>query len=86
MCQCQVKWIDDQGQPTPDTNKAVMWAQFHYSITQPYTGKVERYLDAVEVSFPICADHYSRVTPDMRFPQGGWTFAPMLSTSDQQRD
>jgi hypothetical protein len=77
MCQCKVQWINEQGQPTPDNNEAVMVAQFHQPIHAYLTAKVVEYSSLIQDSFPICAEHYSRVTPDMRFPQGGWTFVPL---------
>lgn len=70
---CQIKWIDADGNGTSDTNKAVMMAHFHKS-SRAYGGKLLRYTEYIDRSFPICAEHYSQVTPNMLYPVGGWSF------------
>jgi hypothetical protein len=76
-CTCKIQWLDDHGKPTPDNNKAVMIAQFHKPVHAQYTGKLIEYSSLIQDSFPICTEHYAKVTADMRFPRGGWTFVPL---------
>lgn len=72
---CCIQWIDSEGKPTPDTNEAVMIAQFHKPIHAYLTGETLAYSSEIQESFPICAAHYAQVTPKMRFGNGGgWSF------------
>ncbi len=75
---CKTQWISDEGKPTPDNNPAVMMAHYHEPIwSMPGGGignKITRHSDKIRDSFPICADHYARVTPEMLWPRGGWSF------------
>ena len=77
MCKCEIQWIDEQGKPTPDQNEAVMLAQFHQPIYAPFSTRVIEYSSLIQGAFPICAQHYARVTHEMRFPRGGWTFVEL---------
>lgn len=75
---CRIQWISDEGKPTPDNNAAVMIAHSHEPIwSMPCGGigdKIIGYSERIHDSFPICANHYSRVTPEMLWPHGGWSF------------
>lgn len=81
MSKCQVQWINKYGQPTPDQNEAVMVAHYHEAKWLCSTGcennRIIGYLENVRESFLICAEHSARITDDMRFPKGGWTFTPL---------
>jgi hypothetical protein len=78
---CQVRWINAQGQPTPDDNDAVMMAHFHEPIwgtpVHSPNNRIQGYSHTVRESFPICAKHYAMVDASFRFPRGGWTFSPI---------
>lgn len=74
---CQVRWINERGQSTPDDNDAVMMAHFHIANRVMGYADVLSYSDEIQESFPICAEHYSRVDASFRFPRGGWTFTPI---------
>ena len=80
---CQVKWVNAQGQLTPDTNDAVMMAHFHEPIwgTPGPNNKIQGYSAMVRESFPICAAHYAMVDASFRLPRGGWTFTPIPEPS-----
>jgi hypothetical protein len=81
---CQVRWINIKGEPTPDTNDAVMMAHFHepiWGIPGP-NNKIQSYdANKIQESFPICADHYAMVDASFRFPRGGWTFTPIAESN-----
>lgn len=86
---CQVKWIDEHGQPTPDENDAVMIAHFHEplrSLASYSSNLIVSYSEAIQSSFPICAAHYARVDASYRFPRGGWTFTPITKDTDNSSD
>ena len=79
MRTCMIQWIDQEGNPTPDSNEAVMMAFCHDSRWLIPSGssdnKIVGYTDKIQQSFPICAEHYARVTPSMRYENGGaWSF------------
>jgi hypothetical protein len=71
MATCEIKWIDDQGNPTPDSNIAVgrVRRERHFEHINGRT---------VEFSatdwFPICTAHAHRLDePGMEH----WTFEPL---------
>jgi len=78
---CVIQWVDQDGKPTPDANDAVMMAHYHrpkWSLPCGGPGnQIIGYHEEIERSFPICEEHLARVTPDLRWPRGGWTFAPL---------
>jgi len=78
-CKCQIKWIDEDGEPTPDTNDATMIAQYHKPIFAAHTGKIVEYSSEIQESFPICNEHLKKVENSMYFPLGGWSFVPLES-------
>ena len=82
---CTIQWIDEEGKPTPDQNDAVMMAHYHrpkWSLPGGGPGNtITGYHEEIERSFPICKEHYSRVTPKLRWPVGGWSFEPIPSSS-----
>ena len=62
---CEIQWIDDSGQPTPDDNPAIGFARLRaseYVGANAAHGRV-----AIERrSYPICAEHAARMAePDM---------------------
>jgi hypothetical protein len=82
---CQVKWVNAQGQLTPDTNDAVMMAHFHEPIWgAPGPNNHIHGYDATVIreSFPICAAHYAMVDASFRLPRGGWTFTPIAESNE----
>lgn len=78
---CKIEWVSDEGKPTPDNNPAVMMAHSHEPIwSMPCGGignQVIGYSDKIRSSFPICSAHYERVTPEMVWPHGGWSFTTL---------
>lgn len=58
MCTCQIRWIDDAGKPTPDSNVAIgcVWLPKRRELING------RLVDmAASERFPICADHAERL-------------------------
>lgn len=84
---CEIKWIDNNGQPTPDQNEAIMMAHFHEIVwSLPCGGPGNKeigYNEKIAQSIPICAAHYAQVTPGMHFPEGGWSFTPLELTANE---
>lgn len=71
MTTCKIQWIDDYGQPTPDSNPAIGRVMLPERIAQ-ISGRGIK-LDA-SAWFPICADHAKQLTdPDMY----QWIFEPI---------
>lgn len=70
---CQIQWIDDKGNPTPDENEAVghVYVEEHVYIRPDGTGvKIDRSKD-----FGICADHLKRFHDDHLLGHN-WVFVP----------
>jgi hypothetical protein len=81
---CMIQWIDKNGNKTPDENEAVCMAHYHDSnivVTNMAHGHVHTtYLETINRSFPICADHLAQVTYDMKYGNGGgWSFTTLES-------
>lgn len=78
---CKIQWVSNEGKPTPDGNTAVMLAHFHEPVWSMSSGcvgsKMAGYSEKIQQSFPICAEHYTRVTPEMLWPRGGWSFTSL---------
>ena len=55
---CLIRWIDAQGNPTPDNNPAIGFAVhvFHRVEVEP-----DRYIEAGGERFPVCAEHAKRI-------------------------
>ncbi len=71
---CTIKWVDDQGNPTPDKNEAigfaVYWRKEHGGAT------------SFEQRYPICAKHLEEMPttadaewyPGTGYTTSGWRF------------
>lgn len=57
-CKCKIQWIDDRGQPTPDSNEAIGAART-IARDEMIGGRLVHF-DASDW-FPICADHAKRL-------------------------
>jgi hypothetical protein len=55
---CKIRWIDDEGRPTPDNNEAVAlcWVEAH---DDDIYGRIV-HIEQSDV-YPICADHLARL-------------------------
>ncbi len=70
MTRCEIQWVDDHGDPTPDPNPAVGTAQclgYACPSNPAYRPQPSR-------EYPICADHLLRMPED-----GHWIFRPYVN-------
>ncbi len=72
---CQIQWIDDKGNPTPDDHPAIGLAMLEHAKAHD-----RRYLTSAQSGFPICAHHLERMPQGWSFYLGNrvtrWTFSP----------
>ena len=62
---CAIKWIDVNGQPTPDTNDAIGFATCHFAAIKRADGSVCAAHDSPPLA--ICAEHARRLAPNWSF-------------------
>jgi hypothetical protein len=58
MTKCTIKWIDKQGNPTPDNNDAIMLVRTKHRFEQHHGRALEF---GQSEWFPICACHAKRL-------------------------
>ena len=60
MCKCAIKWVDEQGNATPDENESIGSVMLPDRVIQLSDGRGVK----VEASswFPICAAHAKQLT------------------------
>tara|TARA_Y100000310_G_scaffold56223_2_gene51532 strand:+ start:321 stop:560 length:240 start_codon:yes stop_codon:yes gene_type:complete len=76
MPKCEIKWVDERGAITPDTNQAIGTASVQFYAKD---GK-----ESHKREFPICSAHLERMPAGMQyrgFPNNHlkfseWTFEP----------
>ena len=86
--QCQIQWVDSQGNATPDSNDAVAMAHHHEAIwSLPCGGPsnhIVGYSDKISASFPICQMHLDQAKKEkLNLNHGGWSFGP-ISQDDRE--
>jgi hypothetical protein len=78
---CRIQWIDESGNPTPDSNTAIGWARTYEHDLAWGNGRTYHH-DASEW-FPICAEHALRLSrPGMWM----WEFKAMPAAPTIQEE
>ncbi len=72
-CNCEIQWVDDDGKPTPDNNKAIGIVQcLGYDLKTSAAYAVNpSYKPEPSALYPICAEHLKQMPND-----GVWVFTP----------
>jgi hypothetical protein len=77
--QCNIQWVDKQGNSTPDTNPAVGFVYVKaYTSAKMYKGLGYRIMGYAESEkFPICRHHLKEFF-DSNLENHHWVFIPLL--------
>ena len=59
---CKIQWVDSDGNPTPDSNRAVVMVRARESVLVRHDGSV--YTAPPSEWFLCCADHVARISPN----------------------